>query len=255
MTPPLVSARARVALTAAVLVSVVAVALGACGPPTEPASSGAGSRSTTTAPPTAPSGSPSPDPSSVKERMMPEAEFWSIVDGTASADVEAQAVAIDQRLEGLSASELLGYEQRFVELANRSNTFVHLGAAEVVMGYASQDAFVDFRTWVLYQGSAVYTAFVNDPDSLAAHGPSDDEQLGGAQLLEFVPAQRFTSLTGAEPPEPNGPTVYQPPTGPTIDNTYLALAARFPQLAAAYLPDPPPTGSPQTGGPRSITRR
>lgn len=186
---------------------------------------------------------------------MPEAEFWSIVDGTASTDLEVQAVAIDQRLEGLRPSELLAYEQRFVEVANRSNTSKHLGAAEVIMGYTSQDAFVDFRTWVLYQGSEVYTAFVKDPDSLAAHGPSNDEQVSGAQLLELVPAQRFTSLTGTEPPETNGPTVYQPPTGDPTDSSYAALAARFPKLAAAYLPDPPPSGSPKTDGPRSITRR
>lgn len=187
--------------------------------------------------------------------MMSEDEFWKVADGTAGDDVEAQAGAIDARLSAMSPDELLAYHRRFVELSNRSNTFTHLGAAQVIMGFVSDDAFDSFRTWVLYRGRDLYTDFVRDPDTLADHGPTDDEQVGAAEFLEFAALQRWMSQTGKEFPDLGDAGLYGAPTGAKIDTSYPSLATRFPKLAAAYLPDPAPTGSPWSDGPRPITRR
>ncbi len=187
--------------------------------------------------------------------MMSEEQFWSVIDGTASSDVEQQADAVSARLATLSADDLLGYKRRFIEVVNRSNTFRHLGAAGVIMGSTSEDVFVSFRTWVVYQGREVYTAFVADPDSLAARGPTDDEQVGASEALEFLPEEVWATLSDKGFPDLDGPTVYDDPTGPQVDTAYGALAARFPALASAYLPDPPPKGSPTSDGPRPIRRR
>ncbi|MBW8732411.1 MAG: DUF4240 domain-containing protein, partial [Terrabacter sp.] len=131
-------------------------------------------------------------------------------------------------------------------------TSLHRAAAETVMGSTSQDVFVTFRTWVLAQGREVYNAFVTDPDSLAAHGPDDDEQVGAAESFESVALDVWSTQTGRDPYAegsgvPVGDSVYDEPTGTALDDAQRL--ARFPRLAATYV-----GGSP-ADGPAPIVRR
>ena len=139
---------------------------------------------------------------------------------------------------------------------SRTNTPRHLGSATVIMGFTSEDVFVSLRTWVLYQGSDVYGSYVTDPDSLAENGPTDDELVGMAEELEFMPEAVYEEKTGSDLASalPDDLSVYDEPHGPAIDMRYEALATQFPRLAASYLPTPAPTGRPIESGPRPITR-
>ena len=163
-------------------------------------------------------------PDATPAEPMSVDRFWAIVDGTPRAGATAQAEVLLPRLSALSKHELAGYQRRFVQLANAIATSLHYAAAEVVMGYASQDAFVDFRTWVVYQGRATYDAFVAEPDSLADRGPTGDDQLGAAELLEFLPDQ---AAGGAPSWAADTLTVYIDPTGTRVDEDYSTLRQRF----------------------------
>lgn len=182
---------------------------------------------------------------------MTSEQFWAIVDRVVSPDPEEATDALTAELEALGPEAVLAFESQFIEQMRRSNTYLHVAAAEAVMGFTSDDVFVSFRTWVLYQGQAVYDAFVTDPDSLAPHGPEDDEQVGAAEELEFTPLDVWSTLTGRDPDDgdsalPDHGSVYDEPSGTPIDAS--ELSARFPRLTAAYV-----VGSPQTPAP--ITRR
>ncbi|MFC7597421.1 DUF4240 domain-containing protein [Terrabacter sp. GCM10028922] len=184
-------------------------------------------------------------------RAMTSDQFWAIVDRVASRDPEGAAESLTSALEALGPEGVLAYEAQFVEQMKRSNTYLHLAAAEAVMGFTSEDVFVSFRTWVLYQGRVVYDAFVSDPDSLAAHGPDDDEQVGAAEELEFTPLDVWSELTGRDPDDedsdvPDHGAIYEEPSGTPVDAS--RLASRFPRLTAAYA-----GGSPESPAP--ITRR
>lgn len=178
--------------------------------------------------------------------------FWQLVDRAASTDPVAAAESLRGALSALPPDEVLSFETEFVRQMGRSNTQVHLAAAETVMGYTSEDVFVSFRTWVLAQGRTVYDAFVTDPDSLAAHGPDDDEQIGGSELLEGVALDVWSAQTHRDPfadgsGVPVGASVYEEPTGARL--TDKERLARFPRLAAAYV------GGDPSGGPVPVRRR
>jgi len=185
-------------------------------------------------------------------RAMDTDQFWRLVDRAASPDPAAAAESLYDALSALPPDDVLAYEREFVRQMGRSNTLVHHAAAETIMGYTSQDVFVSFRTWVLAQGREVYDAFVADPDSLAPHGPTDDEQVGAAESFEGVALDVWSTQTGRDPfaegsGVPVGDSVYDEPRGTRLDEAQRL--ARFPRLTAAYV-----GGSP-TDGPAAVIRR
>lgn len=187
-----------------------------------------------------------------KGRAMDTDRFWQLVDRAASADPAAAAESLYDALSALPPEEVLAFERELVRQMGRSNTFLHHAAAETVMGSTSPDVFVSFRTWVLAQGREVYDAFVADPDSLASHGPDDDEQVGAAESFEGVALDAWSAQTGRDPYAegsgvPVGDSVYDEPSGTRLDDAQRL--ARFPRLAAAYV-----GGSP-ADGPAPIVRR
>ena len=178
--------------------------------------------------------------------------FWQLVDGTLDADPNRQASLLGPRLRALSGEDLAGFHRRYVQLANDIATAPHFSAAaEVVMGFVSQDVFVDFRTWIVFQGRQRYESFRADPDSLAEWGLSDDEQLGAAEILEYLPQE----VGGGSPDWANdGPSVYIEPTGNVEDVPYSTLRQRFPRLAHIYLPPNEAASTPTQEGPREVRR-
>lgn len=247
----------RVAMLATALVSVSGCI--ATTPSTTSASSAPvfASPASSSSAPSAPQSSPTAQSSPAASRSltlprgaMPLDRFWALIEGTPAENPDVQAAALKTRLAALSPADLRAYELTFIGLANALTTDEHLGAAEVIMGAVSDDVFVSFRTWVVYRGRAVYEGFLREPDSLAAVGPSDDEQIGRAETLEFLPEQ-----LGAEIGE-DGPSLYGVDLAPPkIDHSYASLAQRYPRLAAVYLPIPLPVGDVFSNGPRPISRR
>jgi len=121
-----------------------------------------------------------------------------------------------------------------------------------VLGYVNEDVFVSFRTWVLAQGRAVYEAFVAAPDSLAAHGPDDEEQVAAAESVENVALDVWSQQTGRDPfadgpGVPDSGAVYSEPRGTALDDAQRA--ARFPRLTGTY------RGGSPTDGPAPVVRR
>ncbi|GAA2031048.1 hypothetical protein GCM10009740_21010 [Terrabacter terrae] len=196
-----------------------------------------GAPGTQVSPPSAPAGAPSRHDTVGAAAMSPD-EFWALVDGVAGPDPAAAARALTDQLRAMPVERIVAYEKQFVAQMARANTFVHRAAAETIMGYTSQDVFVNFRTWVLYQGRTVFEAFVADPDSLAGRGPVDDEQIAMTEPLEFAPTEVWQAKTGRDPYDegsgaPDGSSVYAEPIGTPVDRSQLAT--RFPRLTAAYV--------------------
>ena len=179
-------------------------------------------------------------------------EFWAVVDRVADPDPATAARALDAELAAMSPELIVAYEKQFVAQVARANTFLHRAAAETMMGYTSQDVFVNLRTWVLYQGRPVFDAFVADPDSLAGLGPVDDEQVATTEVLEFAPTEAWQAMTGRDPyadgsGAPDGGSVHTEPTGKPLDRAQLAT--RFPRLTKTYV------GGDPALGPAPIRRR
>ena len=171
--------------------------------------------------------------------------FWGLLAGL-PATTEWKLAKLEGRLNGLNDSDRRAFGRRFITESTALLTWRHIQAAEVIMGSVSEDVFVDFRSWVVLQGPEVSRAFLTDPDSMAAVGPTDEEEIGMAQVFEAL----ATELLGDEVA-----ALYAEPLGDSPKDTYEVLAQRYPRLAAAYLPSPAPTGTPWDSGPRPIRRR
>ncbi len=190
----------------------------------------------TTASTTAPTGAL--PPTTMKGHAMTTDEFWQVVDHVSGPDPDAAASVLEAELARMDDATIAAFGAEYYRQMLRSNTWLHLAAAQTVMGFTSDDVFRNFRTWTLFQGRVVYDAFVADPDSLAGRGPRDDEQVGMAEELEYLPVQTWEQHTGTDPFEagsgwPEDPESFAQPTGSRL--TEQQRAQRLPRLSAAYV--------------------
>src|ERR1700730_10519523 len=101
-------------------------------------------------------------------------EFWTLVEAarrTLPDEPEANDVAdkMSELLSDLSPAEIAAYEQPLWDMMDVSYLDKLRGAAYLVHGGASDDAFDYFRGWLIAQGRAVFERALADPDSLADH--------------------------------------------------------------------------------------
>src|SRR5262249_8656242 len=98
---------------------------------------------------------------------MTENRFWALIARSAANDPARQLEALRQTLRELSAPEIEGFEHAFHREQRRAYTWDLWGAAYVIHGGASDDAFEYFQRWLISKGRDVFEAALADPDSLA----------------------------------------------------------------------------------------
>lgn len=239
-------ARFRPMAKVAVLTAAGTLALGACG--TVPAPSGY-----VTAMPQAQGGTtqvPTVAP------PMDESRFWSIIEGTGPAgSAYGRAKTLRARLEKLPPRQIAEFDRHMTEAVNSIGQPKHLGAAEIMMGFTSEEAFVAFRVWIVAQGQAVHAGFEQDPDSLVDVAPEREGEMVAGQMILFTPNAAYEVVTGTRlvhdfpdlpAPDRRGSSLHGP--------SYAQLAKDLPRLAQAYLPVPIPPRNAFADGPRGIHR-
>lgn len=90
---------------------------------------------------------------------MDETEFWEIIDSTreaAEGDPEDHADLLVERLTQLDPDSVLDFARHFEARYNRAYHWDLWGAATVLLGGASDDAFDYFRCWLIGQGREVF---------------------------------------------------------------------------------------------------
>jgi hypothetical protein len=244
------SARFKPAALAAVLATVTAVALAACGSIPAPASPTPGSAATGQTQIQTPV---SPHPTAV----MDARHFWSIIASTRSSrSTSERAELLEGKLTSLPPQQVAEFDRQLTLAVNTISEPRHLGAAEIMMGFTSKEAFDAFRAWVVAQGEDVHADFRDDPDSLVDAGLNREGELVAGEMVSFAPERAYHQLTGRSlvedyPGRPVRVSLGTSPDGPT----YEELARELPRLADAYLPSPPPEGNAFQDGPRGIERR
>ena len=162
-------------------------------------------------------------------------QFWNIIETTrAEPSMDARAAALGAELLKLSSEEVVGFEKCFGEMQDRAYTWNLWGAAYIIGGGCSDDAFMDFRSWLISRGREIFDRAVSDPDSLAeldlgSNAPED----AFFEEFAYVAAEVYEEKTGEDMPYVDRPTPADPAGEPWREDAD-DLARRFPRLWAKY---------------------
>lgn len=120
---------------------------------------------------------------------MDQAQFWAIIDATrkrSGGDQDVMREALRESLGVLPTSEIVAFDRITEELVRRAYRWDLWGAAFIMNGGCSDDAFEYFRRWLVAMGREVYENALSDPDSLAAVTPTlllEDEYFDFESLI------------------------------------------------------------------------
>ncbi|KAF4407244.1 MULTISPECIES: DUF4240 domain-containing protein [Streptomyces] len=170
---------------------------------------------------------------------MDETEFWAIVDSSreaADGDPEEQTDALVDRLVMLDPDSVLDFARHFEARLARSYRWELWGAAWVLLDGASDDAFDNFRCWLIGQGRRVFEGALHEPDDLAELLEDFDEETDGdAEDLGYAAYEAYEQLTGLELPDLGIAAQPDEPAGTPLDfEDPKALAERFPALTERF---------------------
>ena len=175
--------------------------------------------------------------------------FWAViawarkgVDGPETSDgVEEVAERVAERLVELGPEAAVAFTLRYDQLEDESYTWALWGAAYLMKGGCSDDAFDYFRGWLVAQGRTAWERAVADPDSLAdlALDPDDDflecEDMLSVGDAAFDDEEDFYAALDAARPDKGE---REPELGESWDfDDDAEMRRRYPRLTAIYLED------------------
>jgi len=134
---------------------------------------------------------------------MSDDEFWAIIsriDALAAKqgggwDFRRGALMVEMLK--LSAAGIMAFNNHLHRRMNAAYGWPIWAAGYIIHGGCSDDAFMDFRSCLVFLGQSVFEAALEEPDSLAA---LDDETLRSTDFegMLYVSAEIFEDQTGAE---------------------------------------------------------
>lgn len=140
---------------------------------------------------------------------MDAIEFWNLIEASArhSRDSKERAEWLVTQLVARPVEEIVGFEQVLDQQTNAAMSWLMWGAADRIMGWCSDDSFIDFRAWLVGLGRNTFQAVVADPDALAQvpeirrlagryHGAWAQEEWPAWEPLEYVASHAYRRLTG-----------------------------------------------------------
>ena len=123
---------------------------------------------------------------------MDHAQFWQLTDATRGLPDRADRLADTLKL--LPPDEIIEFRLRYDDLINTANRVDLWGAAHLINGGCTDDAFYYFREGLIELGRSVFEISVQDPDSLV-NVAKKGEPLEGMENLSNAPIVAWTAAT------------------------------------------------------------
>ena len=120
--------------------------------------------------------------------MMPLDKFWEIIETSKDDDQKNQLKLLNEKLRPLSDDELLTFIWRFDDIDNALDRYDLWDVAYLVRGGCSDDAFMDFRKWLISKGRLCCEKVLDDPQNVVEFAANDDctfEEFGRVGLKEY----------------------------------------------------------------------
>jgi hypothetical protein len=172
---------------------------------------------------------------------MDRTGFWRLIEEThaqCGGDCDRQVELLEERLKAQPEEQIIAFKQILGGLQKESYTWELWAAAYLINGGCSDDGFDYFRSWLIAQGEAIFTAALKDPGTLADF-PDEFPEYAECEELDYVAARAHEAKTGRELPdhayvrsgarEPSG----EPWEEESVATLYPRLAARVDWQEAA----------------------
>ncbi|WP_338441980.1 DUF4240 domain-containing protein [Synechococcus elongatus IITB4] len=162
---------------------------------------------------------------------MELADFWAIIQAVhdrSAGDMDEKCDRLRSLLVELSAAEGIAFSQHFDALMDRAYHWPLWGAAYLLQGGCSDDAFSDFRASLILRGQQAYETALADPDAIDT---SDfDEEVWFYEGFQYAVTDGVEAAVGFNPPRAQ-PHPSQP-SGEEWQEDQLDQL--LPRLAAAF---------------------
>ena len=154
---------------------------------------------------------------------MNENNFWQIIKESKSeskGDTNAQLEILREKLESLSANEIVLFDKIFTKYYWQSYDWKLWAAAYIINDGCSDDWFDYFRSGLILQGEKVFADALANPESLIdvinfkdGDLAKDSDWAAGVEEFHYLPSEIYEEKTGEEfprecssPREPSGET-------------------------------------------------
>lgn len=111
-----------------------------------------------------------------QEKLKDRSSFWNLIAELIAAtggDLNAFEKLLDAELSRRSATEIRSFCNQFCELLDEACTW-DLYCAATIIGCGSENSFLDFRRWLVFQGPRNFARILNDIDSLGSYDPASN---------------------------------------------------------------------------------
>lgn len=168
---------------------------------------------------------------------MTEDTFWQIVQRSydrCGGHRDEQAETLAEELETLSPEEIADFDRHFEVLRLKAFTWDLWGAAYIIGGGCSDDAFLDFLSWLISRGKGVYERALVDADSLAVYPKELDDETAFFEEFAYVASDTYEHQVGELPDYELPPWPEEPAGEHWPEEDVAALRARWPRLWEKY---------------------
>lgn len=161
-------------------------------------------------------------------------QFWSIIEEvhrSSPDDMDEKCDSLRDRLGKLSPEEMRSFREHFDACDARAYDWGLWGAAYVIHGGCSDDAFSDFRSSLISRGRETFEQALADPDSLAEAGLTEEDACyeGYAYAVTEAEEAVLGSVEERKTPFPDEPSGLE-----WSEEDDAALKARYPKLCHQF---------------------
>lgn len=164
---------------------------------------------------------------------MKDEQFWNLIERSreGAEECDAQAAKLVDLLAALEADEIIAFDRIWARKYSAAYRWDLWAVAYIINGGCSDDAFMDFRSWLLARGQARYEAALQNPER-AADGVEPDEY-AECEEIGYAPSTAYERKTGEKmPDDADYPLDADEPAGENwneddLPALYPALCERF----------------------------
>ena len=165
-------------------------------------------------------------------QLMPEDEFWKIIEASHAASNNKYRVQIDwlsNKMASTEPAEIVKFNNTFNALLAASYNYRLWGASYVINGGCSDDCFEYFREYIIAHGKEKFYATYLDPESCISWIKSEDQEEW--EGIRYAASNAYKLKTGKDIPETAAPGFDKIQGKPfdeaTVEQQYPLLAKKF----------------------------